>query len=803
MRFGEKLASEHIPAYRVFYIDYEALKGVLALEERCATLRELLSGGATAAQADSHAATFLVMLEKEVKKVNDFVVAKTGSLHSSLSHLREQARSGLDPRVCEEEASTLATELVHIDRFIHQNRTGFRKIVKKFDKVTHERAAIWLAARLPTEPFAQVKMDPLLLLLADVIEAKRAREAQTAVEATAPPSAGATEFRRNTTKYWVAAEDRVELMTRLMRHLTLVRRGNTPASAEAARQQPEDGLTPLTTCVSSVYFDSARFSSYQTRLLREEGARAHRLRWYGTLDPADSEAVYVERKTHHEAWTGAGGSVKARMPLAPADVVPFLSDAAAGFDVGAACAASVAAGRLPRADAGAATELGREVRATLLGEGGQQGEGQAGAPGGGGERHAPKVRTVYRRCAYQDATGGVRVTVDNDMGLLRERPALAASPPKLADEEDAGAAAGGGRARGWCTSLTDRTSAADLRRFPHVILEVKLLQGGAYGDGGLPTWLEAIVADGLARPVPKFSKFLCGVAAFHRAELSALPDWMADPSLAAVLEPPPPAPAPTPPAAAPGMPGMPAPDVAPPTSTIAAAAAAASLAAPSAMMAVRSAGATVAPAEPITATAVLATPATAVSAPRRKLGAPRYTPLGRGLTVQKVRTVDRTQRRPDPKVFFANERTFIQWLSAGMMMVSVGIALMELTRANLVAQRLSEAVHQTQQAQQEDGFNGVAGVDVHGELPETADTDVSAPSSSASNGTADDYLAGILICSLAVIVMLYGLVTYVRRIQKINRRDTTGYDDPYGPPMLVLAVIFAIVVYVSITISGD
>ena len=51
--------------------------------------------------------------------------------------------------------------------------------------------------------------------------------------------------------------------------------------------------------------------------------------------------------------------------------------------------------------------------------------------------------------------------------------------------------------------------------------------------------------------------------------------------------------------------------------------------------------------------------------------------------------------------------------------------------------------------------------------------------------------------------MLYGLITYVRRIQKINRRDTTGYDDPYGPPMLVLAVIFAVVVYMSITIGGE
>ena len=82
MRFGETLAAEHVPAYRVHYLDYEALKSVLAHEQKAATLHELLSDPA---QAESHAAAFLVMLEKEVDKVNAFAVAKAESLRSSLS----------------------------------------------------------------------------------------------------------------------------------------------------------------------------------------------------------------------------------------------------------------------------------------------------------------------------------------------------------------------------------------------------------------------------------------------------------------------------------------------------------------------------------------------------------------------------------------------------------------------------------------------------------------------------------------------------------------------------------------------
>ena len=33
--------------------------------------------------------------------------------------------------------------------------------------------------------------------------------------------------------------------------------------------------------------------------------------------------------------------------------------------------------------------------------------------------------------------------------------------------------------------------------------------------------------------------------------------------------------------------------------------------------------------------------------------------------------------RVEPKTFFANERTFIQWLSVGMLLMSVGIAIVE------------------------------------------------------------------------------------------------------------------------------
>jgi SPX domain protein involved in polyphosphate accumulation len=53
--------------------------------------------------------------------------------------------------------------------------------------------------------------------------------------------------------------------------------------------------------VNSTYVDNAAMELYHGRLDKSPGAIALRMRWYGTGTP---EIVFVERKTHREAWTG-------------------------------------------------------------------------------------------------------------------------------------------------------------------------------------------------------------------------------------------------------------------------------------------------------------------------------------------------------------------------------------------------------------------------------------------------------------------------------------------------------------------
>lgn len=66
--------------------------------------------------------------------------------------------------------------------------------------------------------------------------------------------------------------------------------------------------------VTSIYLDSESGDSYNRRLNRFEGAQLIRCRWYGDNDGDAYKEIFVERKTHHESWTGAK-STKERFAL--------------------------------------------------------------------------------------------------------------------------------------------------------------------------------------------------------------------------------------------------------------------------------------------------------------------------------------------------------------------------------------------------------------------------------------------------------------------------------------------------------
>ena len=82
----------------------------------------------------------------------------------------------------------------------------------------------------------------------------------------------------------------------LSRRLPVVLEGGVgPTSPEKASSVTDSQL------VNTVYLDSPSLELYHGRLSKTPGAVALRLRWYGAGEP---RRVFVERKTHRDAWAG-------------------------------------------------------------------------------------------------------------------------------------------------------------------------------------------------------------------------------------------------------------------------------------------------------------------------------------------------------------------------------------------------------------------------------------------------------------------------------------------------------------------
>lgn len=106
--------------------------------------------------------------------------------------------------------------------------------------------------------------------------------------------------------------------------------------------------------------------------------------------------------------------------------------------------------------------------------------------------------------------------------------------------------------------------------------------------------------------------------------------------------------------------------------------------------------------------------------------------------------------RVEPKVFFANERTFLSWLNFAVILGGLAVGLLN--------------------------FGDRAG-----------------------------RLSGLLFTAVAMAAMVYALVTFHWRANSIRRRGQGGFDDRWGPTVLAIALVAAVIVnfVLRVTATGD
>jgi len=136
----------------------------------------------------------------------------------------------------------------------------------------------------------------------------------------------------------------------------------------------------------------------------------------------------------------------------------------------------------------------------------------------------PMLRTVYRRTAFEiPGDDRVRVILDQDIVFMRE-DSLSTNRP-IRDPSN------------WHRADLDRPDVdpmtllrkGEFARFPYSVLEVRLRAGDHHGLRKLP-WIEELEKSGLVKEVSHFTKFLQGVAVLFGDDerLDALPFWLSE-----------------------------------------------------------------------------------------------------------------------------------------------------------------------------------------------------------------------------------------------------------------------------------
>lgn len=480
MKFGEHLRNALIKNYSYYYIAYDDLKHQLKKN-----LKDNDYVWTNEFEED-----FLNALESELDKVYSFTKIKNTEVNrrikDSEKYVYEVVNAIQNPNNpnqpqeqdfedLEDELSDIIADVHDLAKFTRLNYTGFQKIVKKHDKSTKFHLKPIFQVRLNAKPFFKDNYDNLIVKLSKLYDLVRTRG--NPVKGDSSAGGSQQNFVRQTTKYWVHPDNITELKLIILKHLpVLVFNADKEFEAEDS-------------AITSIYFDNQDMKLYYGRLRKDEGAEAIRLRWYGGMK---SDQIFVERKTHREDWTGEK-SVKARFVLKEKKVNSFLTGE---FTASQAFEKMRKDGKKSPQEIENLERLAKEVQYTVL-----------------KDKLRPVMRSFYNRTAFQlPGDARVRISLDTELSMVRE------------DDFD-----GHDRTNGnW--RRTDigvdypfsQLPEQDICRFPYAVLEVKLQTQLGQEP---PAWVRDLISSHLVEAVPKYSKFIHGGASLLTDHVDLLPFW--------------------------------------------------------------------------------------------------------------------------------------------------------------------------------------------------------------------------------------------------------------------------------------
>lgn len=278
----------------------------------------------------------------------------------------------------------------------------------------------------------------------------------------------------------------MEVKTYILRRLpVLVYSEQSANQADASQGDPT---------ITSLYFDNNQFSLYSQKVDGTVDASSLRVRWYGKLN--DKPELLLEQKTIHDA----GNSEEKRFPIKEKYVQPFISG-----------------------------EYKMEKHVHKLERQGQPEEKVADYQRSVNEIQEfinernlhPVLRANYTRTAFQRPLDDrVRISIDTELAFIRED---SLDPDRPCRDPNS-----------WHRTDIDNTqmefpfpnvNQGEISRFPYAVLEIKVKENSGKKS---PQWVQDLMASHLVHKAPRFSKFVHGVASLFEDYVNSLPFWLSD-----------------------------------------------------------------------------------------------------------------------------------------------------------------------------------------------------------------------------------------------------------------------------------
>lgn len=142
VNFGEKILEAHYLPWALHYIDYDHLKQVL---DESFTQED---GGSQSSRQSASKSEFLSLLYIQTERVSFFVLQELGRITLDLAGCRQELLKGVDISetteliFLEEKYVEAGEKILRLIRFVDLNVTGFRKILKKHDKLARTKLSL-------------------------------------------------------------------------------------------------------------------------------------------------------------------------------------------------------------------------------------------------------------------------------------------------------------------------------------------------------------------------------------------------------------------------------------------------------------------------------------------------------------------------------------------------------------------------------------------------------------------------------------------------------------------------------------